>query len=74
MAADIWRSRDETAAPGRRERLEYGVVFALAFTLFLLPTLVTRLLRGSASPEAGRSLISETRAAAHAAVGYAFMV
>lgn len=60
----------------REDRLMFKALFALAFPVFLIATLAMRTIgAGGAVPAAGDpvSVFGQAKAAASAAIGYAFM-
>ena len=61
---------------GANDRLEYRALYAVAFLPCLLAASYARLFPSSVNKvyQHSGSVITEARSAAHAAVGYAFMV
>lgn len=70
MTARVKRRRMATS-----DALEYRLIFAAAFLLYLVAAALKRLWPGSSarSAAARKPVISEAWSAAHAAAGYAFM-
>ncbi len=73
MAVDIARRTDLHRRARLQDAVEYRILFAVCFVVFLPAALLKRVLPGRPRTGTRLSVLAEARSAAHATAGYAFM-